>query len=111
MRATVLAIALALLAPLVAFAPGSRAQAPLGRDAAATENELGTRDAIAQMKAGGNAVDAAVCAALIGGVASPSSSGIGGGGFALVFIADGAKVSLLDFRETAAQGVDAPAFE
>lgn len=49
---------------------------------------------------GGNAVDGAVAAALACGVVQPSSSGLGGGGFAVVVDAQGAP-SVLDFREVA----------
>ena len=42
-----------------------------------------------------------MAAALALGVVNPSASGIGGGGFALVFTASDAKVTVLDFRETA----------
>lgn len=95
---------------LVLVAPGAPAQ-KAAQSAAATENEIATREALAQMRAGGNAVDAAITAALVAGVASPSSSGIGGGGFALVWTALDKKVTTLDFRETAPKNVDAPAFE
>ncbi len=97
-------VALALLAP------GAPAQGA-ARAAAATENELATREALAQMRAGGNAVDAAITATLVAGVASPTSSGIGGGGFALVWIAADQKVTTLDFREVAPAGVDERALE
>ena len=43
----------------------------------------------------------AVAAALALGVVNPSASGIGGGGFALVYTAADRKVTVLDFRETA----------
>ncbi|WVZ85927.1 hypothetical protein U9M48_032784 [Paspalum notatum var. saurae] len=55
------------------------------------------RDAL---RAGGGAVDAAVAAALCLGVVSPASSGVGGGAFMLVRLADGASV-VYDSRETA----------
>lgn len=104
-------VALGLLVGLVALAPDSPAQRGGGRIAVATENRNGSLLAVDQMQKGGSAVDAAVTAALVGGVASPTSSGIGGGGFALVWVAAERKPYLLDFRETAPKGIDAKAFE
>src|SRR3954466_1800440 len=65
---------------LALCAPGSHAQNKPARVAVATENGLASREAMAQLTAGGNAVDAVVCAALVSGVTAPSSSGLGGGG-------------------------------
>lgn len=67
----------------------------------ATENADATRAAIAILDAGGTAADAAVAAALVLGVVAPAGSGIGGGGFALVYSARDKKTVALDFRETA----------
>jgi len=53
------------------------------------------------LRSGGNAIDAACATALALGVTIPHSSGIGGGGFALVYIAKEKKTYALDFRETA----------
>jgi gamma-glutamyltranspeptidase/glutathione hydrolase len=50
---------------------------------------------------GGNAADAAAATMLALGVVSPTSSGLGGGGFALYYRARDRKLSMLDFRETA----------
>jgi gamma-glutamyltranspeptidase/glutathione hydrolase/leukotriene-C4 hydrolase len=55
------------------------------------------RDAL---RDGGGAVDAAVAAALCLGVVSPASSGVGGGAFMLVRLADGTAI-VYDSRETA----------
>ncbi|KAJ4715623.1 Gamma-glutamyltranspeptidase [Melia azedarach] len=52
------------------------------------------------LKKGGNAVDAAVAAAFCVGVVSPASSGIGGGAFMLIRLANG-KTQAFDMRETA----------
>src|SRR5690606_28455375 len=59
----------------------------------------------------GNAVDAAVVAALVAGVAGPSSSGIGGGGFVNYWDAKERRSTILDFREVAPATLDAQAFE
>ena len=104
-------LAPALLGLLLAFAPSTPARRAGGRFAAATEHQLSTTAAMAQMRAGGNAVDAAVAGALVAGVANPSSSGIGGGGFALVWVAGHQRPYLIDFRETAPQQIDAAALE
>ena len=69
--------------------------------AVASDHADATRAALDVMAAGGNAADGAVAAALALGVVNPSASGIGGGGFALVYTAADRKVTVLDFRETA----------
>ncbi|MDB4941835.1 MAG: Gamma-glutamyltranspeptidase [Labilithrix sp.] len=68
--------------------------------AVATDHSDATRAALEVMAHGGNAADGAVAAALALGVVSPSASGMGGGGFALVYEAATGKVTALDFRET-----------
>jgi gamma-glutamyltranspeptidase/glutathione hydrolase len=70
------------------------------RAVAATVHPLATEAAIDAMKKGGNAVDAAVAAALTLGVVDGYNSGLGGGCFMLIRLADGRCVAL-DGRETA----------
>ena len=54
---------------------------------------------------GGSAVDAAIAAQLVLNLVEPQSSGIGGGGFMLVFNAKSIRLRALDGRETAPAGV------
>ncbi|HSH14938.1 MAG TPA: gamma-glutamyltransferase, partial [Verrucomicrobiae bacterium] len=67
---------------------------------AATVHPLATDAAVQAMRDGGNAVDAAVAAALTLGVVDGQNSGIGGGCFMLIGRPDGTFVAL-DGRETA----------
>jgi len=53
------------------------------------------------LKAGGNAVDAAIAAQLVLNLVEPQSSGIGGGGFMLLFDPQKEVVTSFDGRETA----------
>jgi gamma-glutamyltranspeptidase / glutathione hydrolase len=66
----------------------------------ATVHPLATQAGIDAFKRGGNAIDAAVAAALTLGVVDTHNSGIGGGCFALIRRADGT-VLALDGREMA----------
>jgi gamma-glutamyltranspeptidase/glutathione hydrolase len=61
---------------------------------------LATDAAVQAMKKGGNAIDAAVAAALTLGVVDGHNSGIGGGCFMLIRLANGSVVAI-DGRETA----------
>jgi gamma-glutamyltranspeptidase/glutathione hydrolase len=101
-----LAALLALSVPTpVPAAPG------LARQGVASESRAATDAAMAILDAGGSAADAAITAALVAGVVAPSSSGLGGGGFALVRTAADGRVVALDFRETSPAVFDAAAFE
>ncbi len=62
------------------------------------------------LKAGGNAVDAAVAAAATLGVTEPYSAGIGGGGYFVYYNAKTGKVRTLDGRETAPSKMPQDAF-
>ncbi|MEX2327985.1 MAG: gamma-glutamyltransferase, partial [Pseudomonadales bacterium] len=65
-----------------------------------SRSALASEAGIAVMKAGGNAVDGAVATAFALAVTYPSAGNIGGGGFAVVRLADG-QVVTLDHREKA----------
>ncbi len=79
--------------------------------AVSTESERASREAMAQLTSGGNAVDAAVTAALIGGITNNSSSGIGGGAFIHYFDQKSGKSYIIDAREVAPLGIQALDFE
>ena len=85
------------------FLSSGRAGAAAARGehgAAATVHPLATAAAIEAMKQGGNAVDAAVAAALTLGVVDGHNSGIGGGCFLLIRRANGSVIAI-DGRERA----------
>jgi gamma-glutamyltranspeptidase/glutathione hydrolase len=66
----------------------------------ATVHPAATDAGVAALRSGGNAIDAAVAAALTLGVVDGHNSGIGGGCFMLIRLANG-KLVALDGRETA----------
>jgi gamma-glutamyltranspeptidase/glutathione hydrolase/leukotriene-C4 hydrolase len=68
--------------------------------AVATDDRRCSRIGMKVLREGGHAIDASVAAALCLGVVSPASSGIGGGAFMLLRLANG-KAEAFDMRETA----------
>lgn len=99
------AVAIAAAAASPAYAQPSAALTST-RGAVAADNALASRVGADALADGGNAVDAAVATALALGVVSPASSGIGGGGFALVWDASTHTLHVYDFREVAPAGLD-----
>jgi gamma-glutamyltranspeptidase/glutathione hydrolase len=85
--------------------PGAQPAPKSHRYAVASENPAATKLAMGVLERGGNAVDAAIAGVLAVGVMQPVSSGIGGGGFAMVYDAKAKRVTVLDFRETAPRGL------
>src|SRR5689334_23363452 len=76
------------------------------RGVVAADHEAAAAVGARVLAAGGNAVDAAVATALAQGVVNPTSSGIGGGGFALVYLVRDGSVHAVDFREVAPAAAD-----
>jgi len=67
----------------------------------ASDSHLASQVGARVLEAGGNAADAACATAMALGVVNPFASGMGGGGFALVYSAKTGKAEAFDFRETA----------
>jgi gamma-glutamyltranspeptidase/glutathione hydrolase len=107
-------VALAAISPAAASAqvaaPAKVATASGTGGAAASVDPLATKTAIDVLRNGGNAIDAAVAAAGVLGVVEPFSSGIGGGGFMLVYDAQRRQVDTIDSRESAPKSMPADAF-
>jgi gamma-glutamyltranspeptidase / glutathione hydrolase len=106
-------IAASLLALFIALPCRIRAQAPIITSEArflpvvarhgmvASQEKLATRIGVDILKAGGNAVDAAVAVGFALAVTHPQAGNIGGGGFMLVHLGGRNETIAIDYRETA----------
>ena len=90
---------------ILAFVPlstqaGSQAPVAAKHGMVVTAQHLATHVGVDVLKAGGNAVDAAVAIGYSLAVVYPAAGNLGGGGFMTIQLADGRK-TFLDFREKA----------
>jgi gamma-glutamyltranspeptidase/glutathione hydrolase len=96
-----------LLLSVASVAHANVAEAPHGM--VASVQPQATDAGVAILKSGGNAIDAAIATALTLGVVDGHNSGIGGGCFMLVRLADG-RMLALDGREMAGAKATATMF-
>jgi gamma-glutamyltranspeptidase/glutathione hydrolase len=96
-------------APVCATGIAHDARGSRGMVAAA--HPLASQVGIDILKAGGNAVDAAVAVGFALSAVEPNASGIGGGGFMLIWLAESDQAVFIDFREKAPAKAMADMFE
>src|SRR5882724_10053962 len=89
-----------LLMPLVGAILSAHEPVRARHGMVVTQEPLAADVGVAVLKAGGNAVDAAVAVGFALAVTFPYAGNIGGGGFMLVRLADG-RSTFFDFRERA----------
>jgi gamma-glutamyltranspeptidase / glutathione hydrolase len=94
----------ALLLISVTSALADVAPARPGQAAIASPHPLATEAGLEVLRAGGNAFDAAVAVSAALGVVEPYGSGLGGGGFWLLYRAEDGLEVMIDGRETAPGG-------
>ena len=77
---------------------------------ATAANPLAVAAAIEMLKKGGHAVDATIAAHAVLGLVEPQSSGLGGGGFMLIYEHSTGDLTFLDGREAAPSGATVDMF-
>ena len=91
-----------ILAALLLTGTTSYAAEPVYQHAAvAAEHPLASQAGIEMLKSGGNVVDAAVAVGFAQSVLRPGGSGLGGGGFMVIWNAETRSATTLDYRERA----------
>jgi gamma-glutamyltranspeptidase/glutathione hydrolase len=90
------------LGAVILYSAASQAAQPVRERSAmvVTREKHATETGVEVLRAGGNAVDAAVAVGFALAVTHPSAGNLGGGGFLLVLLADGT-TNFIDFRERA----------
>jgi len=89
------------LAPLEPAAPALEADSGM----VVAAHPLAAEAGLSVLRDGGNAIDAAIATMFVLNVVEPHASGLGGGGFALVRMADG-ETKVVDYRDRAPRSVD-----
>ncbi len=84
----------------------SKKQVKSVRGVVATQHFEASEAGAKVLEAGGNAMDAAVAAALVLSVAEPWLSGVGGGGLMLWAPGDGGSIDTLDFNVRASRNME-----
>ncbi len=103
---TSLAIALLAASAFAAAGPAAaqltlRSKATTTQEMVVSANPLASAAGARVLRAGGNAIDAAIAVEAVLGLTEPQATGIGGGGFMMYYDAAAKKVTSFDARETA----------